>query len=260
MSFSRMYERPSRLHDVLGYLQWEYDKIRLLTMLPSARFHYKRAGSRGKEIERGAASSAFCFAAIYGSDGTRRTLRIDGKTARSQCIARFINPLRKMQEAFNRTGTLSSRVKFKEEDCVDEVTRTHSLLHACYITDVLLGWYQRIIKIMEIKLHGHNGDGLMSVSMCVPETRITQAAWDWAQAKVLGYQATHTADEGCAPNYIKFFIKCVNEIQRPDDATSDPGGWRFSRGPDRQSGCPPDPPQPPDDAGTPASQSASENF
>ena len=234
MASSRMTTRPSRLHDVLGYLQWEYNKIRLLTMLPSARFHYKASNNSGKEVQRGAATAAFCFAAIYGLDGTRRTLSIDGKRARSHCITRYVNPLRKIKEAFDRTGTLPNRVKFKEEDCADEGTHMRSLLRTCYITDVLLGWYQRVMKVMEMKLNGHNGDRLMSSTQCVPETRLMQAAWDWCHAKVIGHRRAHTLGKGNVPNAMQFFIKCVDEIPRADDTSADPGGWRFTRDVNRE--------------------------
>ena len=257
-----MYERPSRLHDVLGYLQWEYDKIRLLTMLPSAPFHYKDACSSGNEVARGASTPAFCFAAIYGDDGVRRTLAIDGKRARSQCIARFVNPLRKMQEAFHRSGSVSSRVRFKEEDWSDDETRMRSLLRATYLTDVLLGWFQRIIKVLEMKIQGHSGKRLMSARQCVPETRCLQTCWDWAKGLVAGFRAVNVEGKTKVPPSIDFLRSVIDRIARPDDESSDPGGWRFSRKSDQfdhQSGSPPAPPDPPDESDASPSQTPSED-
>ena len=93
MADSRLAVRSEMDSDLLGYLLWEYDRLRVLTMLRSAQFAYGHSGD-AEEMSKGAASAQFSFAVIYGeSAGSNCTLRVDGKKAKSQCATKFLKPL-----------------------------------------------------------------------------------------------------------------------------------------------------------------------
>ena len=228
MADSRHTEKPNRKYDVLGFLQWEYDRMRILTMLPSSRFYYNPLLQR--EEQRGAVSSAFCFATVYGEDDRRYRLNVDGHSAKRACMVRYINPLRKMQNAFRLSGRMQGTQKFRPED-VSEGTAKISFLRAHYMVEVLLSWFERARSVLTSLLASNPVSGLMSVTPFVPATAFLQASWDWAQGLVRGHRQSHTPGEDEVSPHIKFLMKCVDEIPRPDDEASDPGGWRFARPP-----------------------------
>ena len=166
MADSRHTERPNRKYDVLGFLQWEYDRMRILTMLPSSRFHYNPLPR--KEEHRGAVSAAFCFAAVCGDDDRRYRLHVDGRAARRSCVVRYINPLRKMQNAFRLSGRMQGNQKFRPADISNDGTAKISFLRAHYIVEVLLSWFERARSVLASLMSNGSVSGLMSVTPFVP--------------------------------------------------------------------------------------------
>ena len=137
-----------------------------------------------------------------------------------------------------------------------------SCVRATYLTEVLLGWFQRIIKVLDIKIKGHSGERVMSVAQCVPETRCWQTCWDWAHAKVLHYRSANVKERDGVPATTEFFMSVVDKITRPDDTASDPGGWRFARDAHRPmhgGSSSPIPPDPPDDSDESPSQTPNQD-
>ena len=220
-----MFDRPSRRTDVLAFLQWEYDRLRLLTMLPSSRFHYS-----GRDGDEGADTSTFCFSSIYGDgDGVRRTVSVDGDNALSHCTTRFINPLKRMQTAFISTGRLPFSCNFKEDDNTNDKDRQINMLKAQYILDVLVGWFTRVHAVLSALQQDKHTQGLVVVERFVPETTLLQTAWEWANRLVNDYRNGHGEGSDDIPEHIRFLVGCVTEIARPEDEDADPGGWRFTR-------------------------------
>ena len=218
MADSRHSVQPEADSDLLGYLRWEYDRLRFMTMLRSAQFAYGHSGN-SSEVSKGASSSNFSFAVIYGENGaSNRSMRIDGNRAISQCANQFLKPLWRLQKSFNEGRDLPRRCNFREEDTCDRVTLRRNVLIAQYVTDVLIGWFMRARQILTIQLNSQSDAILISPVKFVPDSSLLQAAWDWAQEAV-------NAGDSSTRNNVVFLKECVDEIPRPDDVHDDPGQW-----------------------------------
>ena len=188
-------------------------------MLPSSRFYYNTLPN--KEELKGATSAAFAFAAIY--EDKRCTLAVDGKKAKRDCIVRYINKLRKVKDAFTLHSSLPRSFNFQQADSCNEGTLKLNMLRTQYMAHVLHGWFERArcVLNMHIKAARTNErlqyDRIMSVDPFVPESKLLQSAWDWAEAQVRGFRRTHTPGKNEVPKHIKFLMRCVDEIARPDD-------------------------------------------
>ena len=235
MADSRHSYVPDMKSDILGWLQWEYDRVRYLTRLPSSAFYYNV--SARKEVNKGATTAAFAFHVIYGHEfAAKCRLRVDGKKAKTDCIRRYISPLRRVQEAFLQRGCLPHSVRLAPSDCCDEFTTRASLLQVMYLLEVLLGWFQRARAVLIARIEGHNLDSIMSATQFVPEDQRAQVTWDWAASLVRGHRRSHAPGSAPVPARMKLLMCWVDETPRPDVEEDNPEDWSFTRD-DHHSGA-----------------------
>ena len=184
--------------DGLGWLKWEYDRMRKLTMLRSAPFYYNaRASGSLREITRGATSSQFCFQAVYGTQfGGNHTIGVDGPTAKRVCITRFIRPLKQIHEAFTRGGGMSVSIPFSPADMADTSTTTTSQVQAVYMAEVLLSWFERVRSVLNMRVAKQSdGDSLMTPIQFAPESERALDTYNWVLIKSQNF-ALHTCPGG----------------------------------------------------------------
>ena len=272
MAQSRLYSRPGRRSDVLGHVKWEYDRLRLLTRLPSSRFYYKKRART--EVARGASSAKFCFVAVYGEQyGNRCSVTLEGKRARKDCLTRFITPFSRITDGFTKWGGLPDTARLKPEDSVDEMTWAMSMLKVQYMARMLLDWFIRVRAVLLAKIDGLSGDKVMSVTPFVTDGLLPRAAWDWAKAQVDGFNRSRRSGSDELTPHMQVLMRCVQAVPRPGEPGNDPSTWSFrtptarageasadadpaeatsqSQGAPREDGSPggpppPDPPGPPD--------------
>ena len=90
MADSRHSYRPDATTDVLGFLSWEYDRIRTMTMRRSATFAYGYSGFQlgSREKDKGAASPAFAFHTMFDFKAApNHHLPVNAESAKRQCVA-----------------------------------------------------------------------------------------------------------------------------------------------------------------------------
>ena len=264
MSFSRHSQPPDKRADILGWLEWEYDRLRVLTRLPSSAFHYDIKART--EVEKGATSAAFCFHLVHGDEFARLcTMAVDGRKTKLDCIRRYISPLRRVQEALLQRGCLPHSAKLKPADSCDEhMTRT-STLQVMYLAHVLLGWFERARAVLVARIEGRNLNSIMSVTPFVSENRRAQAAWDWADSLVRGHRRSHAPGSAPVPARMQLLMDWVDGTPRPVVNVVDPGDWSFDddvgttdtgasgRPNPGEGGAPPSPTAPPDPTDQPGS-------
>ena len=226
MAFSRHSHRPDWGSDLFGFLRWEYDRLRTLTMRRSAKFAYGHNNGTSEET-KGAASVGFAFEAVHGDDyGSNCSVSVDGDKSLKQCSVKYLKPLWRLQKTFMEYGTLPPRCEILASDSSDEHTMMKIMLQGQYRADVLTGWFRRARKILLAAVGGLQLQNLDSVFPFVPERELSQSSWDWAAAQVQEYRSAHPEGAANAPKHIIFMMKCVDELPRPVlDAQDDPSQW-----------------------------------
>ena len=120
--------------------------------------------------------------------------------------------------------------KLSPADMSDEFTKMASKVQVAYIVDVLIGWFDRVRQVFDIKMKGHNGDSLMAVVPFVKEGMRARATWDWANRLVTGHRRVTKAGTAKVSDRLKLFMRWVDETPRPAmSADKDsPADWTFT--------------------------------
>ena len=211
MSLSRFSYRPDMGQDMLGWISWEYDRLRTLTMRRSAQHAYGFSDGTS-EWDKGAASAAFAFDAVHGSEKAAKcTLTVDGARAVSLCRTKCLKQLMRIQTRYRDNCSLPLRCQFTQADTIDEFTTSCTVIKSQYMVDVLIGWFQRARDVLTSRLQGGQPGRLTSVVKFVPDDEILQRAWDWASGLVTDYKSTHEHGAGNVPMYMSFLMRCVED-------------------------------------------------
>ena len=234
MADSRHYSRPNMKADGLGWLKWEYNRMRRLTMLRSAQFHYNASKSNScskSEVARGASCATFGFHAVYGSQFAGRCrIKVDGPRAKKFCITRFIMPLRRIHEAFTFGGGMPHSISFAAKDMVDAATTVASKVQAAYLAEVLLGWFERVRSVLSMRMGGSDDDSLMTPTRFYSDAKMDQAAYKWAANKVAQFNTAYVPARDTVPPRINLFMRWMNATPQPDGDSDNPADWDLGGG------------------------------
>ena len=154
-------ECPEVRQNTTGFLQWEYQRLRDLVGTPNSTYYYNWGLQGSCESARGASSTQFCLAVMYGHPdnctlGRGGDSNLYLKWAKKRCLKRYVRPLKTILDAFNRQGALPSRWTMCEPPCADEDTRRNAKVVVQYYAAVLMSWFTRVLTLLECKMKGHD--------------------------------------------------------------------------------------------------------
>ena len=203
----------------------------MLVGSPSATFYYD-ASSPGCETAKGASSTPFCLAVMYGhhdncSLGTQSNLHL--KWAKRRCLKRYLGPLKLILDSFNRDGNLPGRWTMCDPPCADDDTRRRTKVMVQYLAVVLFSWFARVRTLLECKLKGHDASMLMTPQPLVTEDAIPKAVWEWAKHEVRRFESTGDAGLKNAATLLSSYMSTTQDptsvpLPPPGRESANPGG------------------------------------
>ena len=237
-------QQPNIHLDALGFLEWEHSRLHKLVGEPASPFYYDSSRTNGSETGKGASSTPFCLAVLYGAPdnctlGTGDNLYI--KWAKKKCLKDYIRPLKCILDSFNRNGNLPRRGwSLCQPPCVDEAVRTRVKVRVQYLAAVLTSWYTRVNALLEYRLKGGTGAGVMTPMKLVAKSALPSATHAWAVDKLAGY-VDPVRDIDAAVSQAAVLLRAYldsNSASTPSEApdsddeegsgdSQDPGNWDF---------------------------------